>query len=237
MTPRRNSFTLIELLVVISIVGIITAIAIPRFQDAIVRAKLTCVLAEMTTIGTSIDMYRADIGMYPASHFNFHSISDEKHNGLSDFPNQMRYYFLTTPIPYLTMISEDPFLPEEERNYDMTPIAGDHFYGNTWGFAYDFYSMEVGSMRLFGNHYAMAWGHWWRLYSWGPNKRNDYLGTGLKTGNPSPLMCRDGVLMYQYQISNGLRSDGNIIRVGPRYDGRDNGNPQINYYCFINNSV
>jgi general secretion pathway protein G len=62
---KQKGFTLIELLIVVAIIGIIAAIAIPNLLNAIDRGKQKRTMADMRSIGTSIESYAVDNNFYP----------------------------------------------------------------------------------------------------------------------------------------------------------------------------
>ena len=68
---KRNEqgFTLIELLIVIVIIGILAAVAIPRFQGVSDKAKVGAAKAELANVKQGLGMYQAenDTSAYPAS--------------------------------------------------------------------------------------------------------------------------------------------------------------------------
>jgi len=64
---KRTGVTLIELLIVVLILAALAAIAIPRISQSAQNAKLNACLTNVDIINSSIEMYNADNGGYPAT--------------------------------------------------------------------------------------------------------------------------------------------------------------------------
>jgi len=65
MKRIQKGFTLIELMIVVAIVGILAAIALPAYQDYIVRSKMSEVEAAVAACKTSVAEYTASHGTLP----------------------------------------------------------------------------------------------------------------------------------------------------------------------------
>ncbi len=64
MTTIRKGFTLIELLIVVVIIGILAAIAIPKFANTKQKAYITAMKSDLRNLVTAEEAYFADSNSY-----------------------------------------------------------------------------------------------------------------------------------------------------------------------------
>jgi type II secretion system protein G len=62
---RPPGFTLIEVLVVVAILGILAAIALVNYRNAIERARQRRSMGDMRGLSTAVEAYAGDFGRYP----------------------------------------------------------------------------------------------------------------------------------------------------------------------------
>ena len=66
MTRIRKGFTLIELLIVVVIIGILAAIAIPKFANTKTKAYQTAMKSDLRNLVTAEEAFFSDSGKYKA---------------------------------------------------------------------------------------------------------------------------------------------------------------------------
>lgn len=65
MKQIQQGFTLIELMIVVAIVGILAAIALPAYQDYVVRSKMSEPIAAIAACKTSVAEYYSTKTTFP----------------------------------------------------------------------------------------------------------------------------------------------------------------------------
>ena len=64
---NQKGFTLIEMMIVVGIIAILTAVAIPKFNESLAMANTARVQADLQSLDTAIAMYRVQNGRLPQS--------------------------------------------------------------------------------------------------------------------------------------------------------------------------
>jgi prepilin-type N-terminal cleavage/methylation domain-containing protein len=194
-----GGFTLIELLIVIAIILILIAIALPNFLEAMTRAKVTRVYAEMHTCATILESYYADHNSYPSYGGREDLINPAPQ--LDGGPHFLPWR-LTTPIAYTTSLFMEVFSGEN------TPMG----------------CPQLHELHYFNRKQSPAWWsgngsfpeppynheRFWHVY-FGVDGRpfHWYLAS-----NGPDLWC-DGAGLEIYSATNGTTSRGDLVWFGP----------------------
>jgi len=66
MMKATRAFTLVELLIVVAILGILAAIAVPKFSDASNEARTSATRAGLATLRKQIEIYKNSESSFPS---------------------------------------------------------------------------------------------------------------------------------------------------------------------------
>jgi general secretion pathway protein G len=91
----RKAFTLIELLVVIVILGILTAIVVPRITGRVDQAKIEATKVQMKAIKDALEQYKLDNGFYPTTEQGLKALVEKPYT--PPVPTRWRQYLDKVP--------------------------------------------------------------------------------------------------------------------------------------------
>lgn len=203
--PRSKAFTLIELLIVVAIIGILAAIAVPNFRNALTRSKIAAVQGEFVSLGLAMEMYRADYSVY---FWGTHLWPI----ALTPQPGSEK---MTTPVAYTSFEGmTDRLLYPAYDEKRMVEYAGEGWvppfmYGILVGGIYR-YRHENHNVDFNTTSYRTPIEEFYILHTAGPDRHISIVGLSLHKTNPSTNMAGDGIIPYD--VSNGLYSEGEIVR-------------------------
>lgn len=141
MKSSKKGFTLIELMIVVAIIGILAAVAIPKFAEMLEKAREGATKGNIGAIKSAVSIYYGDTeGNWP-SHLTGATTSFGKymdamppvkltHKGVKDTANASHTWILSGTSTVVTLSTVDTF--------GIVPSAGDdgwrynNLTGNVW---------------------------------------------------------------------------------------------------------
>lgn len=208
-SKNRRGFTLTELMVSIAVIGILSAIAAPRYADMKIRSIIASSKQSISTLANAIQVFQLDYGRFPASVY---------------YDSRQDLVSIRRRITHLSNIDiPDPF----QKKYGEVQIEADPDSGMGYqednrrhGFIYVNYRDFLG--REFSAYNGIA------LYSIGPDRQDSWLSLYPLPFDTKNLIRRRLYTVYGdsalqpvvvYNPSNGIRSSGDFGAFRGEFDG------------------
>jgi prepilin-type N-terminal cleavage/methylation domain-containing protein len=208
----NRGFTLLELLIVCAIIAMLTAIALPNYQDALARSKVAKFKGDGHTLQTAIESYITDFQIYPFA--ELYPVKSTCGGGdVQDASSPSEGYLprcLTTPAAYMNKLPSDPFKNNEDVG-NCFPERRPYLYSSDSQNVRQFrqYFVSVMYAQLDGQYTFTTYNPSravWLIASPGPDGDRDF-GTN-KAGAQYSIPTR-------YDPTNGTISDGDLYMFGP----------------------
>lgn len=127
LSKRRKKsagFTLIELLIVMVILGLLSALVGPRLFGHLSASKVKAARTQIEMLGAALDMYRLDMGRYPATEEGLNALQQKP----ADEARALNWHG-----PYLKkQVDKDPWgnayvyaFPGQHGEYDLSSLGAD----------------------------------------------------------------------------------------------------------------
>ncbi len=118
---ERRGFTLIELLIVMVIIGLLASLVAPKMFKKVGGARRKTARAQIELLGTALDSYRLDNGMYPTSEQGLKALR-EKPEGVENWDGP----YLPKAIPLDPWGHEYVYKsPGDHGDYDLSSYGLD----------------------------------------------------------------------------------------------------------------
>jgi len=127
---RRNTdggWTLIELLIVISLIMILSSLAMTQYANSVTRAKEAALKSDLFLMRDAIDQYYADKGKYPDTLQNLVTDSYLRAVPKDPFTNSADTWQTVQAEPQPGSNASEPGVYDVKSGSDGTAIDGSHF--------------------------------------------------------------------------------------------------------------